>query len=259
MQNNDRIKETVKDKYGMIALSSLQGCGCCSQPDYSIMSDSYSGIDGYHNEADLGLGCGLPTEYANIQPGNVILDLGSGAGNDAFIASKETGMSGKVYGLDMTKAMIDKANINKEKIKASNVEFILGDIENIPLEDNHIDIIISNCVLNLVPNKAQSFNEIFRVLKPGGHFCVSDIVMDGNFPEELRKEAELYAGCISGAVPLSDYIEIINKAGFANIDIVKEKTIILPEDLHLKYFVNADSAKEFSIKSITVRAEKALN
>src|SRR6187551_3580821 len=200
-----QLKELVKQKYSEIALqdketneSSCCGSGCCSTEVYNIMSDDYTTLEGYHPDADLGLGCGLPTQFAHIKEGDVVIDLGSGAGNDCFVARAETGETGKVLGIDFTPAMIEKARANAEKRGFHNVEFRQGDIEKMPVTSNTADVIVSNCVLNLVPNKAAVFAEMFRVLKPGGHFSISDIVLQGPLPDAFRQVAEFYAGCISG-------------------------------------------------------------
>ncbi|MEO6133592.1 MAG: arsenite methyltransferase, partial [Ginsengibacter sp.] len=213
MTTEETLKEMVKQKYSEIALqdketneSSCCGSGGCSTEVYNIMSEDYNVLEGYNADADLGLGCGLPTQFAKIKKGDVVVDLGSGAGNDAFIARHETGESGKVIGIDFTPAMIDKARQNAEARGLHNVEFRQGDIENLPLASNVADVIVSNCVLNLVPNKEAVIKEIFRVLKPGGHFSISDIVLEGQLPENIRNTAEMYAGCVSGAIQKSAYL-----------------------------------------------------
>lgn len=262
MKSDFELKQVVREKYSQIAVKE-SACGCCcgdSDFDYSIMKDDYQGKDGYQEIADLGLGCGIPTDFVKIQKGETILDLGSGAGNDAFISSKLVGDEGKVFGLDMTEEMIKKANLNKEKLNITNVEFIFGEIENMPLENDKIDVVISNCVLNLVPNKEKAFGEIYRVLKSGGRFSISDIVLDGNLPDKFRSVAELYAGCISGAISQDEYIDIIIKNGFQNVQIVKDKEIILPDET-LKSVLNDDEialykSNKTPIKSITVYGEK---
>lgn len=268
MENSEQIKEMVKQKYSEIALqdkevnqSSCCGSGCCSTEVYNIMSDDYSTLEGYNPDADLGLGCGLPTQFAKIKRGNTVIDLGSGAGNDCFIARNETGEDGKVIGIDFTPAMIEKAKINAQKLGFTNVEFRQGDIENIPVSANVADVIVSNCVLNLVPNKDEVFKEIFRVLKPGGHFSISDVVLIGSLPEALRKDAEMYAGCVAGAIKKEVYLELINTNGFSNITIQKEKPITIPEDI-LKTYLNEEELTSFKtgntgIFSITVYAEKS--
>jgi len=267
MKNNSEIKEMVKQKYSEIALqdmainaSSCCGSGGCSTEVYNIMTDEYSHLEGYNPDADLKLGCGLPTEFAKIKPGDTVVDLGSGAGNDCFVARHETGDTGKVIGIDFTEAMIDKARANAEKLQFNNVEFRLGDIEQMPVTSDIADVVVSNCVMNLVPDKPKAFGEIFRILKPGGHFSISDIVLDGELPEKLRKAAEMYAGCVSGAIQQSDYLQILKDAGFSNISVQKEKPIIVPNDI-LKNYLSEDEILAYhnsniSIRSITVYGEK---
>jgi arsenite methyltransferase len=263
----NEIKEIVRQKYGEIALqdkesnqSSCCGSGCCSEEVYNIMSDDYSALKGYNPDADLGLGCGLPTQFAKIKKGDVVIDLGSGAGNDCFIARAETGGGGKVIGIDFTPAMIDKARANAEKLAFHNVEFRQGDIEKMPVTANFADVIVSNCVLNLVPNKDAVFKEIFRVLKPGGHFSISDIVLIGDLPEKIRKTAELYSGCVSGAIQKQNYMELIELNGFKNITVQKEKPIVVPDDILINYLSESEM-EQFKksgtgIFSVTVFAEK---
>jgi len=267
MSTNDQLKELVKEKYGQIALqekseneASCCGSGCCSTEVYNIMSDDYTELEGYNPDADLGLGCGLPTQFAKIKTGDTVIDLGSGAGNDCFIARHETGETGKVIGIDFTPAMIEKARINANKLGFNNVEFRQGDIEQIPVIGNLADVVVSNCVLNLVPDKPAVIKEIFRVLKPGGHFSISDIVLIGELPEALRKDAEMYAGCVSGAIQKDEYLDMIKKAGFKNITVQKEKSIFVPDDI-LKNYLDEKSLKDFregstGIFSITVYGEK---
>lgn len=270
MQTEEQIKEMVKQKYGEIALqdkttnqSSCCGAGGCSTEVYNIMSDDYQELEGYHPEADLGLGCGLPTQFARIKKGDVVIDLGSGAGNDCFVARHETGETGKVLGIDFTPAMIEKARVNAETRGFNNVEFRLGDIEHMPVSANSANVVISNCVLNLVPNKSNVFKEIFRVLKPGGHFSISDIVLTGDLPEKIKSAAEMYAGCVASAIPKDEYIGYIQKAGFKNLTLQKEKAIIVPDDI-LKSYLNEEEIIEYKktgtvIFSITVYAEKPDN
>lgn len=242
MNTSDEIKTIVKNKYAEIAKNSMNTC-CCGdvseadkmKSDYSNIQDDYSGLKGYVADADLGLGCGLPTKYAAIKEGDTVVDLGSGAGNDVFIARAIVGENGKVTGLDMTEEMIEKANSNKQKLGYTNVEFVLGDIEDMPIASDYADVVVSNCVLNLVPDKQKAFSEIQRILKPGGHFCVSDVVIAGKMNEELKKSAELYAGCISGALDQDEYLRIIEDTGIKNIEIKKSKRTELPEDLLNKY------------------------
>lgn len=266
--NTKDLKLVVQEKYATIASqnkiqnqsSCCGGTDCCEDMDYSIFSDDYTTLEGYNADADLGLGCGLPTEYAGINKGDHVLDLGSGAGNDCFVARTLVGEEGKVTGIDFTDAMLEKARKNLEKTGFKNIDFIKGDIEEMPLADHTFDVVISNCVLNLVPDKAKAFAEIFRVLKPGGHFCISDVVTSGVLPKQLQEAAEMYAGCVSGALQKKDYIDIIKKQGFTSITIPKEKEIIVPDEILLKYLtrealVNFKKQKT-RIFSITVNADK---
>lgn len=267
MQTDEQLKEIVRQKYSEIALqdkatnqSSCCGAGGCSTEVYNIMSDDYSTLEGYAADADLGLGCGLPTQFAQIKKGDVVIDLGSGAGNDCFIARAETGETGKVIGIDFTDAMIGKARENAEKLGFHNVEFRMGDIEKMPVSANVADVIVSNCVLNLVPNKAAVFAEIFRVLKPGGHFSISDVVLVGELPAQLQHDAEMYAGCVAGAIQKSEYLNQIDRAGFVQVKLQKEKPIVIPDDILIRY-LNAEQIAllkkgDFGIFSITVYAEK---
>jgi len=267
MQTQDNVKEMVKQKYSEIALqdketnaSSCCGSGCCSTDVYNIMSEDYNKLEGYNPDADLGLGCGLPTQFAKIKKGDVVIDLGSGAGNDAFIARHETGDTGKVIGIDFTPAMIERARNNAEMKGFNNVEFRQGDIENIPVTANAADVIVSNCVLNLVPNKDGVFKEIFRVLKPDGHFSISDIVLVGELPANIKNTAEMYAGCVAGAIQKDEYLQLIEANGFKNITIQKDKAIIIPDDI-LSNYLSSEQVASFKqsgtgIRSITVYAEK---
>ncbi|MCL4113314.1 UNVERIFIED_CONTAM: hypothetical protein GTU68_039344 [Idotea baltica] len=219
------------------------------------MSDEYE-MSGYKEEADLGLGCGLPTQFAMIKEGNTVVDLGSGAGNDCFVARHEAGVTGKVIGIDFTPEMINLARKNAVISNYNNVEFRQGDIEDMPVVESSVDVVVSNCVLNLLPKKDKIFHEISRVLKPGGHFSISDIVLKGELPEALTNEAEMYAGCVSGAIQKEDYMSLIEEAGFENIKIQKEKPIIIPDDI-LNNYLDADALQEFKsgttgIFSITV-------
>jgi arsenite methyltransferase len=267
MKTEAQLKEMVKQKYSEIALqdkesntASCCGAGGCSTEVYNIMTDDYSELEGYTADADLGLGCGLPTQFAKIKKGDIVIDLGSGAGNDAFVARAETGETGKVIGIDFTPAMIDKARVNAEKLGFHNVEFRQGDIEQMPVSADFADVIVSNCVLNLVPNKNAVIKEIFRVLKPGGHFSISDIVLVGELPDALREAAEMYAGCVSGAIQKDAYLSLIATNGFTNVVVQKEKPIIIPDDI-LKNYLDAEGIKSFrngatGIFSVTVFAEK---
>lgn len=261
------LKEIVRQKYSEIALqdketnqASCCGSGCCSSEVYNIMSADYSTLNGYNPDADLGLGCGLPIQFAHIKKGDMVIDLGSGAGNDCFIARAETGETGKVIGIDFTEAMIAKARQNAEKIGYNNVEFRLGDIEHMPVSANTADVVVSNCVLNLVPNKNGVIKDIFRVLKPGGHFSISDIVLTGNLPGKIKSAAEMYAGCVSGAIQKDEYLGLITANGFTNISLQKEKQIVIPQDI-LSGYLSVEEIADFEnngagIYSITVYAEK---
>ncbi|HMQ00589.1 MAG TPA: arsenite methyltransferase [Cyclobacteriaceae bacterium] len=268
--SSENLKEIVREKYSEIAEqsksqneSSCCGASCaCNSLDISIMAESYEQLQGYVADADLGLGCGLPTEFAQIKAGDTVIDLGSGAGNDCFVARSITGASGKVIGIDMTPAMIDKARRNADKLGLNNVEFRLGDIENLPVHDNTADVIVSNCVLNLVPDKIKAFAETYRVLKPGGHISVSDIVLIGELPARLQNIAELYAGCVSGAIQKDAYLYIIKAAGFTEVKIQKERQILIPDEI-LSQYLEANEIKQLQenqvgIYSITVYAEKPL-
>ena len=267
MQTEKELKELVRQKYSEIALqdkasnaASCCGAGGCSTEVYNIMTDDYTDLKGYNPEADLGLGCGLPTEFAQIKPGDTVIDLGSGAGNDCFIARALPGETGKVIGIDFTEAMIDKARTNAEKLGYNNVEFRFGDIERIPVAAKTADVVVSNCVLNLVPNKKNVIDEIFRVLKSRGHFSISDIVLQGELPQNLQQAAEMYAGCVSGAIQKDAYLGLIKDAGFESITIQKEKPIIIPDDI-LQNYLSVDEIAWFrksdvGIYSITVFARK---
>jgi arsenite methyltransferase len=270
-ETSEQLKEIVKEKYSQIAEQSKAdnetsccGANCgCSKVDYVVMADDYSNLKGYAPGADLGLGCGLPTEFALIKEGDTVVDLGSGAGNDCFVARSVAGESGKVIGIDFTEKMIEKARINANALSYKNVEFRQGDIENIPMAGGVADVVVSNCVLNLVPNKKQAFAETFRILKKGGHFSVSDIVLIGDLPDGLKKSAEMYVGCVSGAIQKDEYLDIIKEAGFKEIKIQKEKRINLPEEI-LKEYLSENEIRDFKegetgIFSVTVYAEKPLN
>jgi SAM-dependent methyltransferase len=264
------LKMVVREKYGQIARQSLLqqevsccgGSSCCGDLEISMIGDEYTGVKGYNPEADLGLGCGLPTQYAGISGGDHVLDLGSGAGNDCFIARSIVGDSGWVTGLDFTPDMVEKARANNLKMGYTNVEFIQGDIEDMPLPDDRFNVVVSNCVLNLVPDKHKAFAEIMRVLKPGGHFCVSDVVTLGDLPEALRRDAEMYAGCVAGAIDMQEYLQVIAQAGFEDVTVHKQKVIEIPEKV-LGAFLTAEESASFrdgkkGIFSITVSAQKPL-
>ena len=269
MRTEQELKQVVQEKYGQLAVegkvekaSSCCGGGTSPNKIYNIMMDDYSGTEGYVEEADLGLGCGLPTQFAAIKKGDTVIYLGSGAGNDCFVARHETGPEGRVIGIDFTPAMIEKARQNAAKLGYTNVEFREGDIDNMPVEDATADVIVSNCVLNLVPNKPQVMREMFRVLKPGGHFSISDIVLVGDLPPALQEDAEMYAGCVAGAIQKDVYLQFLTAAGFEGIVLQKEKPISLPDEVLDKY-LNAEERVAFDegktgIFSITVFAKKPI-
>ena len=264
MKNPEEIKQVVRDKYAALAQPTTSSDGCCDDTgcgeEVTYFAEDYTSLAGYQTDADLGLGCGLPTEYAHMQAGDTVVDLGSGAGNDCFVARSIVGESGRVIGVDMTPAMVDKAQQNAKKLGYDNVTFRLGEIEQLPLEDNRADVVVSNCVLNLVPDKARAFQETFRILKPGGHFSISDVVLRGELPDGLRESAELYAGCVSGALLQEDYLQAVEDAGFKNTKVQKERRITLSDEVLQKH-LSAEEAERFrqsdaGIFSITVYAEK---
>ena len=267
MNKEQELKDIVRERYAKIAEQGKaeNAASCCgattpSNKVYNIMMDDYTETEGYVEDADLGLGCGLPTEFAIIKKGDTVIDLGSGAGNDCFVARHETGAEGKVIGIDFTPIMIEKARINAEKLGYNNVEFRQGDIDAMPVSNDVADVIVSNCVLNLVPNKQKVIGEMYRVLKPSAHFSVSDIVLVGELPEALKQDAEMYAGCVAGAIQKDDYLQMIKEQGFKNIKIQKEKPIVIPNDILSKY-LSEKEVSEFNkvatgIFSITVYAEK---
>lgn len=262
--NAENIKASVRDQYSKIALqdkdtNSTSCCGVGAPGTCDIMADSYAHLSGYNPDADLGLGCGLPTEFARIEAGDVVLDLGSGAGNDCFVARAETGPAGKVIGVDFTPKMIERARQNAEKLGYHNVEFRQGDIEDLPVNSASVDVVVSNCVLNLVPDKARVFAEILRTLRPGGHFSISDVVLIGQLPEPIISSAELYAGCVSGAIQMDTYLDLIQEAGFENMVVQKQKPILIPDQILLKHLTPKELesflASGTGIFSITVYAE----
>ncbi len=267
MENAEKLKQIVREKYSEIALQSKEqnetsccGGGGCSTVDYAVFSENYEKLEGYNPDADLGLGCGIPTAFASIRKGDTVVDLGSGAGNDCFVARAMTGETGKVIGIDMTDVMVEKARENADKLGFNNVEFRLGEIEKMPLSANRADVILSNCVLNLVPDKRKAFSEMFRVLRPGGHFSVSDVVITGKLPQSLQQDAEMYAGCVSGAADKEEYLRMIHDAGFVNVKVQKEKAISLPEEILQAHLPAGEIASykqgAMGIFSITVYAEK---
>lgn len=268
IKNNQDLKELVKQRYSELALNTdeLKGCCCGKNPlapskkVFTIMSEDYTKLKGYEPDADLGVGCGLPTQYAGIRKGDTVIDLGSGAGNDCFIARAEVGESGKIIGVDFSPQMITKARNNAVKRGYTNVEFLEGDIENMPLPNNAADVVVSNCVLNLLPQKDLIFKEIYRVLKPGGHFCISDVVLNGVFPKKFTDNAAMYAGCIASAIQREDYLCEIEKADFKNICIERTKTVLIPDEV-LHEHLDEDTIQMYKsgnvgIYSITVTGQK---
>lgn len=274
------IKKKVRERYGAIAKSKSSGCGCgpapsscCGSPT-NVAEHISKGI-GYSEKemqsvpegANLGLGCGNPTALAALKKGETVLDLGSGAGFDAFLAAKKVGPSGKVIGVDMTPEMIDKARENAKKGKCANVEFRLGEIEHLPVADNYVDVIVSNCVINLAPDKQKVFAEAYRVLKPGGRVSVSDIVLTAPLPDFIRKSAEAYTACIAGAIMKDEYIKTIKQAGFKTVKIIEESHFpieFMANDPTAKMFIAKSSlpkkqleAAAHSVVSIKVQATKA--
>lgn len=227
----EKIKEAVRKGYAKIVKKESSCCApvnsCCVSPD---LAENISRKIGYTDEelkaapegANLGLGCGNPIALASLREGETVLDLGSGAGFDCFLAANKVGKKGKVIGIDMTPEMIEKARENANKGKYENVEFRLGEIENLPVADNSIDAVISNCVINLVPDKKSVFKETFRVLKPGGRLMISDIVLLKGLPDFIRDSIEAYVGCLSGAIMRDEYIEAIKAAGFQEVKIIEE-------------------------------------
>jgi arsenite methyltransferase len=266
MKTNAELKEIVKQTYGEIAVKKSSGCGCgCSDTasqalKASVFSEDYSALDGYNPDADLNLGCGIPTDIIEIKEGQTVVDLGSGAGNDCFVAGRMVGEKGLVIGVDMTKSMVELAKENAKKLGVSNVKFRFGEIEDLPITANKADVIISNCVINLVPDKHAAFNEIIRVLKPGGYFSISDIVVEGTIPQALREQASFYAGCVSGAISLKEYLCIMEQTGFTGLAVRKRKKMQLPDSLLRDVLDDADyqsyQDSEIGIYSVTIYGEK---
>lgn len=257
----DEIKKAVREGYAQVAKSSGSGCGCgsscCGGNDYAV--ETSKGV-GYSDEdiksvpdgANLGLGCGNPVAMASLKAGETVLDLGSGAGFDCFIAAGKVGAAGKVIGVDMTPEMLEKARSNAKKGGYTNVEFRQGEIESLPVEDNSIDAIISNCVINLSPDKPAVFTEAYRVLKSGGRIMVSDIVLKKPLPDYILDSVRAYTGCISGALLKDDYVNAIKAAGFSEVEIVSEKSF--PID-----FLQNDPTTIAALKKLSKTAEQVAN
>ena len=257
MDSEQKTREMVREKYAGIARGTPLpvAASCCSTGDVSIAEEGYEQLEGYAKEADLSLGCGVPTAFASLRPGEVVVDLGSGAGNDVFIAARAVGEEGRVIGVDMTPEMIEKARSNAAKLGSRNVEFRLGEIEALPVEDGIADVVISNCVLNLVPDKRRAFAEIHRILKPGGRFTVSDIVVDSEIPETVRRSAEMWAGCVAGAIRKGEYLSLAEKAGF-EVRVEKERLIEIPEDVVAAALGGTALPEPLRVLSVTVLGEK---
>ena len=265
---NNQLREIVRQKYAEVVTSSDDCCSTsCCEPgtegleNYDMIGDAYDGISGYVADADLGLSCGVPVEHAGLKPGHTVLDLGSGAGLDVFVARNEVGENGHVIGVDMTAEMIARARDNNENSGFDNVEFRLGEIEHLPVLSDSVDVVISNCVLNLVPEKQRAFAEIHRVLKPGGHFCISDIVSSEALPDWIKGIAEAYAGCVAGAIPKQDYLRLIEEAGFRDVNVATERRIHVPAELIAKS-LNSEQREtalenDLHVMSVTVTAIKA--
>ena len=259
MESDQKTRDLVREKYAGIALGKKLpvAASCCDSGVSSVREEGYEQIEGYAKEADLSLGCGVPTAFASLQPGEVVVDLGSGAGNDVFIAARAVGERGRVIGVDMTPEMIAKARANAEKLGVPNVEFRLGEIENLPVQAATVDVVISNCVLNLVPDKRRAFAEIHRILKPGGRFTVSDIVVDSDLPDAVRKSAEMWAGCVAGALRKGEYLSVARESGF-DVRVEKERLIEIPGDVVASVLGGVAPAEPVRILSITVQGRKAV-
>jgi SAM-dependent methyltransferase len=260
MKSADELRNIVKKSYGEIARAGGSCCGpggCGDTPGGVGFAEDYRGLAGYLPAADLGLGCGIPTEYAGLAEGQTVVDLGSGAGNDAFVARAVVGDGGRVVGLDMVPEMVARAEANAAGLGFENVEFRLGEIEDMPLPDGLADVVVSNCVLNLVPDKDRAFAEIHRILKPGGHFCVSDIVLEGELPSALAASEEAYAGCVSGAIPRDAYLATIGAAGFVDVTIRSTRRVWLPATVDVDGRAPTAEATGFGLYSITVVGYKA--
>lgn len=264
MRTSEQLKSIVKEAYANIARQSASGCGCsCDCGDGGGLGIDYSNVDGHYAGADLGLGCGIPTQFTQIAEGNVVLDLGSGAGNDVFVARSIVGEQGKVIGVDMTEEMVARAQQNQVKLGYQNVDFRLGDIEKLPVSTDETDVVISNCVLNLVPDKRKAFQEIYRVLKPGGHFCISDIVLRGELPKKLKDMAALYAGCVAGAVEREEYLQIIQETGFVDTQVKQAQQIVFSDAFLAEYLTEAEfeayRSSNNGLLSITVSGKKPVD
>ena len=249
-------KEDTKDTFKNKIATNNSGC-CCENKNFS---ENYENVKSYEPIANLGLGCGIPTDFANIKKGDTVFDLGSGAGNDCFVVRRIVGDSGRVIGVDCAKEMIGLSRQNCGNLGYNNVVFVLAEIEKLPFADNAADVVISNCVMNLVPDKKKAYSEIFRVLKPGGHFSISDIIIYGELPEKIRNATSKNTACIGGAMSKDEYLQVVENAGFKNIQIQKERTVNI-DDGELLLYVSYENLEEFhssgaGIGSINIYAEK---
>ncbi len=259
------LREAVRSKYTAIARGGAFGedcsdsTSCCgsaeTDPVVDMIGDAYDEVEGPVDDADLSLGCGIPTDHAALEPGQTVVDLGSGAGLDAFVARRIVGESGLVIGVDFVSEMVEKARANAQKLGVDNVRFVEGDIEELPLDAGAADVVLSNCVFNLVPDKVRAFAEASRILRPGGHFCVSDIVADGALPDAVRRSAELYAGCVAGAMEESEYLDLIDATGFVEVEVPERHRIELPSEILPDTLSDADrkAVSEGGLWSVTVR------
>jgi arsenite methyltransferase len=252
MMKEEKVRKMVREGYSKIAKAKKSDCGCeCGTAITSeIIGYSKKELNSVPEDADLNLGCGNPVALASLKPGETVIDLGSGAGLDCFLAANKVGPTGKVIGVDMTSEMLDKARANLRKSKHTNVEFRLGEIENLPVADNTADAIISNCVINLSPNKPRVFAEAFRALKPNGRLMISDIVLLREIPEALRKSVEAYIGCVAGAEKKEEYIDQIKRAGFKDVQIVEET------QLPFEVIVSSATAEQV-MKELNITRKKA--
>jgi len=262
---SESIKKAIQARYNEIASEIPSGAFSrenllACQAEQLPFSIDYSKEPGYEAELDLKLGCGIPTASADIKEGDAVLDLGCGVGNDSFLALKKVGPTGKVIGIDIAPGMVELASKHATRLGITNIEFREGDLESLPLESNSIDVVISNCTINMVPDKAKVFSEIFRVLKPGGHFSISDIVLRAPLPEDLKKVPELYAGCVAGTELKDSYLDYISLAGFEAVRISLEKNLIVPVEQLEKFLpgtvVHSLSEQSSSLVSVTLLGDK---
>lgn len=258
MNGNDDVRDVVREKYGEIAEGRRSGCGCgCDCGPDVLLTLGYTAEQkaALPEGADLGLGCGNPLAHAAVRPGETVLDLGSGAGVDCFLAARETGPDGRVVGVDMTPAMLAKARANAARGGYANVEFRLGEIEHLPVADGSVDCIISNCVVNLSPDKPQVFREALRALRPGGRMLLSDLVLTRPLTEEMRRDVALYVGCVAGAAMKDEYLGMIRDAGFADVEVMEERGYAVGLDTLPAGGMQREAFA--AVVSVKVRARKA--